>query len=78
MQDDSVPKRLGYYPNTFFAHAPCANSVFRWNGLTAEVEKRKGVHTRNLLQVTPFPTHSSVASRGAWRTSFSFQQAGEQ
>jgi len=49
--DDTAHKRLGYYPNTFFAHAPCKNGVFRWNGVTEDVETRKGVHSRNLLQV---------------------------
>jgi len=54
-QDDTAHKRLGYYPNTFFAHAPCKNGVFRWNGVTEDVETRKGVHSRNLLQVVPLP-----------------------
>lgn len=54
-QDDTAHKRLGYYPNTFFAHAPCKNGVFRWNGVTEDVEIRKGVHSRNLLQVAPLP-----------------------
>jgi hypothetical protein len=60
VQDDTAHKRLGYYPNTFFAHAPCKNGVFRWNGVTEDVETRKGVHSRNLLQVVPLPLQGST------------------